>query len=176
MEIIKWINNNIYVNNRVDKLNNNNIPNVLAFSLLWNLYEDLFWTRNSNNTGDSAYSLAKVLESIENKKNKLDKNIITPIFDYFHRRYQDSLKFNQLKFRDRDADKEARERLGNMISLSNGYSKSDKLYFIMAIVFRFRNNLFHDEKKLIKIKYQEENFKYTNQFLMHIIEKSKKDL
>jgi len=176
MNIIEWINNNLHKNNRTDKLKENDIQNILAFTMLWNLYEDLFWTRNSDNTNHSAYSLGEALKTIKNKKDKLSEDIINPIFCYFYHRYQDEVKFNQLKFRDKGADNEARKKLENMINSSIEHSKSDKLEFIMAIVFRYRNNLFHGEKQLIKIKYQEENFEYANKFLMHIIEKCKEDL
>ena len=173
-EIIEWINLNI--DNSQDILNSNNIPNIFAFTLLWNLYEDLFWTRNTDNTNNQAYSLRKALEIIESKKDKFDESVITPIFCYYHTRYQELSKFENLKFRDSGADREAKEKIELMLNSTIQHSISNKLYFIMAIVFRFRNNLFHGEKQLIHIQYQEENFKYANQFLMHIIEKSKEDL
>jgi len=176
VEILEWINNNILQNNRADKLEGNDIQNVLAFTLLWNLYEDLFWTRNKENTNSSAYSLGKALGTIEIKKDKFNEDNINPIFCYFYEKYQDTNKFESLKFRKQGKDAEVKVKLTIMLNSMIEHNKGDKLYFIMAIVFRFRNNLFHGEKQLISIQYQEENFKYANQFLMHIIEKSKEDL
>lgn len=173
--IIEWINNCVTKNSSSTQLNSIEIENVLHFSLLWNIFEDVFWTRsNSPRNPNDAFSLRKVHSVVEANANKLDESIITPIFCYFHNRYQDNKKFKALKFRHNE--KETEDKLLSMLSSAVNINLNHKAYFISSIIYRFRNNLFHGEKQMIKISLQEENFQNANEFLMHFIEKCKGEL
>ena len=165
-QIIEWINEKIIINEN-DKIEIRDIDYIRDFTLLWNLYEALY------SNGD--YSLREALQDIKDKKDIFDEHVIEPIFVYYHERYQDTTRLERLSFRHSGADQVAKVKLDNMLQSISGHSKSDKLYFIMAIVYRYRNNLFHGQKQIVKIRYQEENFKYANQFLMHIIEKYQRE-
>lgn len=173
--IIEWINTCIIKDESSPKLNKSEIDNVLHFSLLWNIFEDIFWTRSGNTRGQHpAFNLRNVHNVVEVNAHKLDESIITPIFCYFHNRYQDNKKFKDLKFRNNE--KETENKLLTILSSAENINLNHKAYFISSIIYRFRNNLFHGEKQMVKIRFQEENFQNANEFLMHFIEKCKREL
>jgi len=159
-KILNWINKNI---NDSKTLNENDIPNVLAFSLLWNMFESLFCDKYAN--------MCKINDSIDKHIDLLEEEKYQKIFEYFYDRYKnDDNKLNALNLR------KPQKSLVKKVLDESFTDKNNKLKFIMVIIYRFRNNLFHGEKQLLKLKYQEENFNNANQFLMYFIENCRRGL
>jgi len=158
-QVIEWINEKI-INNGNSKIEGNDIDEIRDFALLWNLFEALCCNKNAN--------MSKINSIIDSKIELFDEIKYQDIFDYFYNRYKnDSRKFNALKLR--NGEKELVKKI-----LNDEYEdKNNRLKFIMAIIYRFRNNLFHGEKDMKYIRLQKENFEKTNKFLMYFIETCK---
>lgn len=157
-DVIQWINEKII--DEGNKIAANDIDEVRDFVLLWNLFEDLLCNNNAN--------MNKIDNLIDRFIDILDENKYQEIYEYFHNRYKDDgTKFKALKLR------RPHKNLVKKILDDEFVDKNNKLKFIMAIIYRYRNNLFHGEKDMKKIKFQKENFEQTNKFLMYFIETCK---
>jgi len=157
--VIQWISETI-INEDSDRIEANDIDEIRDFALLWNLFEALCC--------DKFAKMQKINSLIDSKIDLFEETKYQNIFDYFYNRYKnDTTKFNALKLR--NGDKELVRKV-----LDNTYiDKNNKLKFIMAIIYRYRNNLFHGEKNMRYIRLQKENFEKTNKFLMYFIETCK---
>lgn len=80
-------------------------------------------------------------------------------FIYFKDRYSENDdKFNNLNIKDKKEDIK-----NNLLTWDN------KLYTVIYIISRFRNNLFHWSKRVEFIDLQKENFEKINIFLLELI-------
>jgi len=158
-KIFEWINTNLTLS---DKLDDHDIPNILAFSLLWNMFESIYCSKNAN--------MDRINKLIDSNVDLFKEKDYEEIFEYFKSRYTDSNYLNKLRLQKSD------KILAQSVINSKYRDKNNKLKFIMSVIYRYRNNLFHGEKQLVKMKYQEENFKYANKFLMYFIETCKHEV
>ena len=156
--VLEWINEKI-ITDKENKLIPEDVKNIMSFSLLWNLFESLCCNKNA--------SISKISKLIDKKINLFNENDYIDIFNYFMERYQDNTKFNKLNLLN------GSEKLVKKVLKREYTDKNNKLKFIMYIIYRYRNNLFHGEKDMRYIKFQKENFEITNKFLMRFIEKCK---
>jgi len=142
MDYIRKIND--LIGSNIDR---DNVQYILDFVLLWNLFELRYCDKNCTKN------------KIENL-NYWDISNLNWVFDYFKDRYiNNSEKFNNLNFE---------SCLKNIIkdNLSNW---TDKEKTILHIIYRFRNNMFHWEKEIYNIEWQEENFENANKFLYELL-------
>jgi hypothetical protein len=139
------------------KIDENDIEEIKDFLLLWNLFESICCNKRANiNCIDRIIDSKIELFKEENYKD---------IFDYFYNRYKNNnSKLEKLNLT------LARKKLVQNVLNDNYQDKNNKLKFIISIIYRYRNNLFHGEKDLKFIKLQKENFTKTNKFLMYFIE------
>jgi len=157
--VIEWINDTI-INSENDKIEANEIIDIKDFALLWNLFESLCCNKFAN--------MNKINNLIDTKIDLFSQSEYQEFFDYYYNRYKnDNAKFSALKLR--NGDKELVQKV-----LNDEYTdKNNQLKLILAIIYRYRNNLFHGEKNMQYIKLQKENFENANNFLMYFIEKCK---
>jgi len=158
--VIQWINEKI-INSEINNIDKDDIDAIRDFTLLWNLFEALCCNK---------FADMNIIYRLINDKIELFNEIdYQDIFDYFYNRYENDInKFNKLNIRSRD------QRILVEKVLNNEYEdKENRLKFIMVIIYRYRNNLFHGEKNMAHIRYQKENFEKTNEFLMYFIETCK---
>jgi len=154
--VIQWINETI-INDGTNRIEVNDIDEIRDFVLLWNLFESLCF--------DKFVDMNKINRLIDTKIDLFDETQYQDIFDYFYNRYKNDVsKFNALKLRNSD------KILVKKVLNDEYEDKNNKLKFIMAIIYRYRNNLFHGEKDMRYIRLQKENFGNTNKFLMYFIE------
>ena len=154
--VIKWINEKI-INEGTDRIEATDIDEIRDFALLWNLFESIFCNRNAN--------LPKIFQVVDNCVNHLVEEKYDTIFQYFYNRYKnDSDKLEALRLKG-----DAKSIVEHVLN-DTYVDKNNKLKFIMSIIYRYRNNLFHGEKNMRYIQLQKENFKQTNAFLMYFIE------
>ncbi|MDD4151917.1 MAG: hypothetical protein PHR68_04850 [Candidatus Gracilibacteria bacterium] len=149
IDIIKKIN---YKNNV--KLNRNNIQYILDFVLLWNLFELKYLKECTKKN-----KIEEFIEKNEAKIIGIYSNEINNIFIYFKDRYnKNDDKFNNLNIKDKKEDIK-----NNLVTGDN------KLFTVIYIISRFRNNLFHGSKRIEFIDLQKENFEKINNFLCELI-------
>lgn len=154
--VVKWINEKI-INDGTSKIDTNDIDEIRDFALLWNLFEDLLCSNNAN--------MSKIDTLIDSKIDKFNELEYQDTFQYFYNRYKSNdEKFNALRLRD------PQKNLVKKVLNDEFTDKNNKLKFIMAVIYRFRNNLFHGEKNMRYISLQKENFEKANIFLMYFID------
>ncbi len=158
-EIIDWLSNNITKENG-NSFRPEDIQNVMGFSILWNIFESVFCDKQAN--------MCKINAAIDKHISEIHFEKVQSIFHYYHGRYQDNDRLDKLKLKNSD------KTLVRNVLNNNYKDKNNRIKFIMAIIYRYRNNLFHGEKDIVKITLQEENFKHANRFLMHFIETCRK--
>lgn len=152
--ILNWINETIRVNK--SPLQEADIENIKNFALLWNLFETKCCRKNANPGSINAF--------IDRQIDILKLDTLDFAFNDFFNWYSDSSRFNALKLT--GENKTIVEKV-----LSGEYQdKNNKIKFIMAVIHRYRNNLFHGEKNLLTIETQENSFKIANEVLQYMIE------
>ena len=166
-KVIKWINKSI-INKGNDKINSEDIEQVRDFTLLWNLFEDIFCDKFCKT--DKIISLLS-----KNRIEVLEQNTINSkinsIFDYFMDRYKDNEKLEKLNFNKKNHERDIKNKIQNKEVINLDFE--EKIQIILFIIYRYRNNLFHGEKDMRYISYQNENFENANDFLMLFIENCK---
>lgn len=135
------------------------INSIKDFSLLWNAFEGTFANRR--------FAINRIEQRI-NQKN-FDQENYNEFLNYFIKRYvengQTNERFPHLNFRPND-----RENLVRDVLLGNNQNLNSIVLAITIIVYRYRNNLFHGEKDIRRIRFQRDNFHHANQFLMQLME------
>lgn len=156
-ETLQWINEKFHSN-----LTNDDLNSVNDFLLLWSIFEK----QACNNQGN----IDCILRFVENNYERMDYDVINPIFHYFSNRYiqngQITHRFQYLRL--------PNDRLHDFVSgtlMSQESTNLDKLKACLLIVFRFRNNLFHGEKNILTINNQIDNFSNSNELIKHLIER-----
>lgn len=133
-------------------LKRNDIMYILDFILLWNLFECKVCSKNFKKEEINNY-----VSSINIALNSL---YIDEAFFYFKDRYlNNENKFENLNLRG-DAQK-----IKNNLQWNN-----DKMYTIIFIIQRYRNNMFHGEKNISFLEWQKNNFEVANAFLSKLLE------
>lgn len=152
--ILNWINQTIRVNK--SPLKETEIENIKNFALLWNLFEAKCCRKNANPGSINAF--------IDRKIETIDFEKLSVAFAYFKDRYQNSGRFNALNLSGEN------KSIAQKVVDSIYTDKNNHVKFIMAVIHRYRNNLFHGEKSLLVIEEQEYNFKIANEVLQYMIE------
>lgn len=161
---LKWIMN--FFSNGVN-LKTEGIDRVRNFSLLWNLFEKYACDKKAD-----INSISSAVENI-NQREKVTSKLIQDHIDYFSKRYfnKDGTakeQYEGLKFRQRQTDQAAKQQVAQTLSgqLKNPVENLKSLLFIL---YRFRNNLFHGEKEVIRLNGQIENFIIANDLLTKVL-------
>ena len=154
----EWLN---YYFERFD-IDENRIKPILYFSLLWNLFENTYFT------DDNHLSAPKLIKLSELSYEALNDDELNPIFDFFKNRYYQNLiinnRFNLLQIHQHHIE------LCREILIKDIPTKLEKTKFLFLVIHRFRNNLFHGRKTPRTLNIYEDAFNRINSFLMKFIE------
>jgi hypothetical protein len=164
-EVVNWINNKIH-SSRIKE----DFEQMESFCLLWNIFE-----KKVDNTSTTPLGLSRIEKFIKgNSQNvNINNSVIDSVFSYFQNRYittgRINSKFEKL-FRPQDSNWKAR-----LISILTDNQMSsttkEKIFGILIIAYRIRNNSFHGTKELPEIVDQKETFEHLNNFLMNFLDK-----
>ncbi len=153
MTMTEWINQRFGL-----VFKDNDILSVKDFSLYWSVFEDLVCNNNFN--------IPTVEQSLKTKI--FIRADFQNTIEYFRTRYVTngtlSDKFQNLNFRNND-----RQIFVKQVLLGNLDTTFDIILASTIIVYRFRNNLFHGNKRINTINFQRENFETANQFLQILL-------
>lgn len=148
------------VSNFLNKLNlePKELKVLKDFSLLWSIFEADFCNNNSNIS-----NIQNEIEKYSFKKSKFKK-----FYNYLKNRYSDNYTlFEWLEFRRNDRIEFVKENLFNKDF--EDINEKDLILTLYIIVYRFRNNYFHWLKAKYDFYNQYDNFRYTNMFLIKLI-------
>jgi hypothetical protein len=155
------------------ELKSEGIDRVRNFSLIWNLFE----TFACNKYAD-INSITAAVETI-NSRQQIQYELVSEHLQYFADRYfnvDGSQKdiFNGLNFRSSRTDQVAKQAVIKVLTKVESNPK-EILKALLYILFRFRNNLFHGEKEVVKLNGQIDNFIVANDLLTKVLEIMKKN-
>ena len=134
---------------------------IKDFALLWSLFEGTVL-----NYKGSAGEIIKAVRSLRAQKG-LPLASFNSAMVHFRRRYHDGVdftpEFHALRFR--RPDRTAKGFVSNTTT-----DEADILAGLLIIIFRLRNNLFHETKWSYSISGQFDNFRHANSVLMKFME------
>lgn len=161
---LEWIKN--FFDNGVD-LNNEGIDRVRNFSLLWNLFETFACNRHAD-----INSISSAVDTI-NEREQITIELIAEHLAYFKERYfnEDGSQkeiFDGLKFRPGEIDQMAKQKVTETLT-GQIDNPSENLKSLLFILYRFRNNLFHGEKEVVRLNGQIDNFTVANDLLTKVL-------
>lgn len=146
--------------------NNQFYKTLLQFVMLFNLFEDKHFDCKSGER--------KKLERFSKELNKsraIKEETIKELLDFFHKRYVKNkntyILFQTLFKKNENFGKES-ETLLRYIGEIDDYEK--QLFLCLRIAYRFRNNLYHGNKKLLTLNNYEDCFKTINNSLFEVLE------
>lgn len=129
--------------------------NVTGFIIIWTIYEQKLF---------NGFFRVYTLERFCNEYSGEWETELEDAFKHFYYRYQDSKKFNNLCHSDTASD--IREIL--QLKVDEIELKS-KLKFILFVVYRFRNNIFHGNKGVNSWIQYTEQIRYCVQVMKFLI-------
>ena len=150
--MLVFLNQTLWTNFRED-----NIDSIKDFVLIWNVFEDKCF-RNS-------FKISEIEWFLQDKN--LDFDSFKEYLLYFRERYTKDGRFTdkyQLHFRRDD-----NESLVKKVLLWEISDTKKLIAWMLIIVYRFRNNLFHWLKEFWKLDSQRENFIIANNLLKTIL-------
>jgi len=142
--IKSWLTNHLQADsNEIETYFKNN--NVTGFLMIWTIFEQKLFNGFIKFSDISNFS-------------KENKDLITTIislndiFNYFHSRYQNNEYYNNLIHNDNKTEiEEIRKKKIEKLN------KEEKLQFLLYVVYRYRNNIFHGNKGVSSwLKYEEQ--------------------
>jgi len=151
-----------------DEIVASDIPDVLNFSLMWNLFE----SRVCEKLND--YSRNRFIEKMECFIRKFPRmnslvNENLNILCYFQERYLNEGEFNE-KFYYLRIENSKWKQLVQSVLKGEKAEPSSVLLALLIIIYRLRNHLFHGEKSIRELKEQEINFNESNSFLAEVLD------
>lgn len=166
---LDWIKN--FFENGVE-LNNEGIDRVRNFSLLWNLFETYACSKRAD-----INSISDAVDRI-NQREPITTDLIVDHLEYFKERYFNEdgtpkIIFEGLKFRLGQLDQVAKQKVFQTFT-ENIDNPAENLKSLLFILYRFRNNLFHGEKEVVRLNEQIDNFTVANDLLARILTIMKK--
>jgi len=154
--VLEWITNFFQTDGNLEQVD---IEPIKNFSLLWNAFEGTFANRR--------FTISNIEGRINQQVFDIEK--YREFLEYFQDRYtengQTNNRFSYLKFRPND-----RVALVREVLLGSNQNIHSIILAIIIIVYRFRNNPFHGEKEIARIRSQRSNFDQACQFLMKLME------
>lgn len=128
-----------------------------SFLLVWPIMEQKLFN-GFMRKGD----IAAQATSLSNYYNEFD---IKQMIRHFHERYQEKACYKHLKHKDNDArcDKIVAAQLSDL-------TQADELYFMLYVVYRYRNNIFHGNKGIKSWSQYSIQIDYCINFMMQIVD------
>lgn len=144
-------------------LRGDEISSVTQFALMWGLFEDQVCQKSA-----SVRCFRKRVQQWSDA-GILQLEQFDPYLEYFQNRYlgdgEPNHRFEQLRIR----NSEERERVAAVLKGENR-NAVDIVTAALAIVYRYRNNLFHGLKWVYALHGQAENFVVANRILAQSLE------
>jgi hypothetical protein len=106
-----------------------NDKNVVGFLIIWTIFEQ------KKCSGFLKFSELTNLKIEISWKDEFEEE-----FTYFYSRYQDPKLYNNLRH------KEDKEDIKTILSNRGDVTNEDKMYLLLYVVYRYRNNIFHGNK------------------------------
>ncbi len=149
-----------------DEINKDDMPDVLDFSLMWNLFE----SRVCEKLND--YSINRFIEKMDSFIRKFPSmnslvNENPNTLCYFRERYTDEGKVNG-KFYCLKINNDKWNQLVQLVL--EGEKTEHVLLALLIIIYILRCNFFHGVKPIRELKEQDINFKVANIFLSKILD------
>ena len=104
------------------------------FLLIWSIFESKIF--------DGYCTITKVKKYPENHFENAHKKKIETIVEYFHKRYQDKVLWKNLNPKDDPLFTAIKNKEFSDIS------NSERCSFLVYVIYRYRNNIFHGNKKI----------------------------
>ena len=105
---------------------------VTGFLIIWTIFEQILF--------GGFLKYADIQRYSESNSNKWNEELESQ-FEYFHERYQDSRKYRNL------VHGENRSEISRILKVEQIEANStEKLHFLIYVVYRYRNNIFHGNK------------------------------
>ncbi len=146
-----------------------NIENVLetklatAYLLVWPIFEQKLFDGEfkSRNIDSKSHELAKYYDDLE----------IDNVSKMFHERYKDKQYLKHLFYK---KDENIKEKMRNLILREfPDLSNEDKMYLLLCVTYRYRNNIFHGNKGVLSWKNYKEQIDGCLKFMMNLIDSVK---
>ena len=166
----------IYEPKDLNRPNEPKIKGLIAdFAILWNLYEKALYKKEHrlryikkvikenhlSEINDIDYLYSRFKEYIQNKYGQFDKSIIANRFNI--RVKEEILNDNRIEEKFWDITNYDLDRM------IRGISEFDRIYCLLIIVAKVRNNMFHGIKDITELPKQKELFKICNATLISIL-------
>lgn len=154
--------------NQIDKRINEILDNdtkllIFNFTILWNIYEHFVF--------DTNYCPKKIGEKVITKinyNNDFSRKIDTIFLEFKEYLKKRNIEFSShslwinFGFNHKDKNEEQLNILNNIINITH---ETDKLYLLLLIIGRVRNNMFHGIKAICDLNMQKELFLISNEVL-----------
>ena len=152
-----------------DDIVREDMPNVLDFCLIWNLFESKVCEKLQD------YSPKRFVEKMECfiKKLLCMNSLVNENFNstlcYFKKRYLTDGDVNG-KFHELNIKNPEREQLVKLVLKGENDEPSSVLLALLIIIYRLRNKLFHGEKPIHELHEQDINFNVANSCLAKVLD------
>ena len=155
------------------------------FCLLWNLYERELYGKECNNIKLAERFTVEFNPTTDKPSIIITNSVLVEALGYFKGRYIDNYNlgtvYSSADFNDRfnklhpSHDDETRKKMKRSIRyISDGLlnTTDEKLQSValLAILYRFRNNLFHGGKMIERLNEQRENLIVANNVLFNVVQ------
>lgn len=105
---------------------------VTGFLIIWTIFEQSLF---------NGFLKKNQLKPFSRKNKSLLNETLEKHFSHFHDRYQNKKRYSNLRHKD------IYKEIDNILSEDKtSVAKEDKLLFLLYVVYRYRNNIFHGSK------------------------------
>jgi len=151
-----------------DEISEGDIPDVLNFSLMWNLFESRVCEKLKDDSPNRfVEKMERFIKEFPNMNSVVNENPNT--LCYFQERYLNDGEFN-VKFNYLSIDNPKWKELVQSVLKKEKVESSFVLLALLIIIYRLRCNFFHGVKPIRELKEQDINFKVANIFLSKILD------
>ena len=151
-----------------DDINAEDLPDVLNFSLMWNLFESRICEKlNDHSPNRFIEKMERFIKESPNMNSLVKEH--TNTLCYFQERYLNDGEFNG-RFHYLGINNPKWKQLVQSVLKGENCEPSSVLLALLIIIYILRCNLFHGVKPIRRLKEQAINFKVANIFLSKILE------
>lgn len=138
---------------------------VADFTLMWALFE------GTEAHGESLVVIDELAQIAARVADEFPQELLTKYIDYWTHRYIEGGKSNH-KFEKLRFTHDPHKIIVKDVLIGNERNTQEKIYALLLIIYRLRNNLFHGEKDIHRLDGQRENFKQACCIIKTVLELS----
>jgi hypothetical protein len=160
---LQWINE--FFDNAIDLQQNEGLERIKNFALFWNMFEK-YACGNFANVKKIEDFVVKL-----NERTAISNETVNPYLEYFIDRYtrvNNEVNIEGLQFRNKPADARSKGKVLKVLS-REVITPREILEALLLILLRFRNNLFHGNKEIVRLNNQVTNFTIANKLLAEVL-------